>query len=89
MRWLHDFETNKEDILFGWVHYSDLKTLKSQDILERTGHIIMSLRYNYKEEGQIDDFNKLKEFVLRLPFNNEFKDSLIKMGFRDKLGIEL
>jgi hypothetical protein len=89
MRWLHDYETNKERMLFGWVHFSDLKSLKSQDILESAGHILMSLCYNYKEEGKTDDYNKLKEFVLRLPFNNEFKSSLVNMDFRDNNGNEI
>jgi hypothetical protein len=89
MRWLHGYETNKEGILFGWSHFSDLKSLKSQNILECTGHIIISLCYNYKEEGKTEDFNKLKEYVLRLPFNNEFKSSLVTMGFRDEQGNEI
>jgi hypothetical protein len=89
MRWLHDFETNKEKMAFGWAHFSDLKTPKSQDILESTGHIITSLCYNYKEEGKNDEYNKLREFVLRLPFNNEFKSSLVNMGFRDNNGNEI
>lgn len=89
MRWLHNYDTNKMRMLFGWAHFSDLEPLKSQDILESVGHIIMSLCYNYKEEGKNDDYNKLKEFVLRLPFNNEFKNSLVNMDFRDKCGDEI
>lgn len=89
MRWLHNYETNKERMIFGWAHFSDLNTLKSQDILESTGHIIMSLCNNYKDEGETEDYNRLKEFVLRLPFNNEFKSSLINMGFRDQNGNEI
>lgn len=86
MRWLHNYETNNEKILFGWAHFSETDGINSQTLLENMGHVIISLCYNYKMENSIDDFEKLKEFVLRLPFNNDFKSSLINMGFRDKEG---
>lgn len=47
---------------------------------------MISLCYNYKKEGKIVDYNKLKDFVRRLPFDNEFKSSSINLGFRDENG---
>jgi len=88
MRWVHDYTTNEEKILFGWAHFSEYNTVDSQKILENVGHIIISLAYNYKVEGKLDDYNKLKDFVLRLPFNNEFKSSLVNLDFRDNQGNE-
>lgn len=88
MRWLHEYETNKDDILFGWSHFSDKDIIESSKLLNNIGHILISLCFTYKIENNIDDFNKLKEFVLRLPFDNEFKSSLINLGFRDESGNE-
>jgi hypothetical protein len=86
MRWLHDYETNNEQILFGWVHFTDNKIIAAQALLENVGHIIMSLCYAYKFEGKVDDYEKLKEYVLKLPFDIVYKSSLINMGFRDENG---
>lgn len=86
MRWLHNYETNNEKILYGWSHFSETNGINSQTLLENMGHIIISLCHNYKMENLMDDYEKLKEFVLRLPFNNDFMSSLINMGFRDKDG---
>ena len=86
MRWLHKYETNKENIIFGWAHFSDIKTSSSQVLLENIGHIIISLCYNYKCEGKIDEYNRLREFVLLLPINDEYRSSLVNLGFRDSDG---
>lgn len=88
MRWVHDYTTNNEKILFGWAHFSDQNTIDSTAILENVGHILISLAYNYKIENKQNEYDKLKEFVLRLPFNNEYKTSLINLGFRDANGNE-
>ena len=86
MRWLHDYETNKENILFGWVHFSDKNIISSDKLLESVGHIIISLCSTYKSEGKTTEYNSLKEFVLKLPFDKKFESSLINMGFRDQAG---
>jgi len=88
MLWLHEYETNKNDFSFGWSHFSVKDIIGSDLLLENIGHIIISLCFTYKIEDKIDDYNKLKEFVLKLPFNDEFKSSLINLGFRDKNGIK-
>lgn len=89
MRWLHNYNTNNEKILFGWSHFSSIDGRNSQTLLESLGHVIMSLCHNYKMENLTDDYIKLKEFVLRLPFNDQFKSSLINLGFRDQNGAEI
>jgi hypothetical protein len=86
MRWLHDYETNEKNILFGWVHFADDKIIEAKQLLENVGHIIMSLCYAYKSEGNSQDYEKLKDLVLKLPFNNVYKSSLINMGFRNESG---
>lgn len=88
MRWLHNYETNNENIIFGWVHFTDKIAISAQTLLENIGHIIISLCYAYKCEGKSDDYEKLKEFVLKLPFDNMYKSSLQNMGFRDENGNE-
>lgn len=86
MRWLHDYETNNENILLGWAHFTDDGIIGSTELLENIGHIIISLCSVYKAEGKFDDYNNLKNLVLKLPFNNDYKSSLITMGFRDENG---
>jgi len=86
MRWLHNYETNSENILFGWVHFNDENIIRSDELLESVGHIMISLCSTYKAEGRNKEYNSLKEFVLKLPFDKNFKSSLINMGFRDQSG---
>ncbi len=86
MRWLHEYETNKENILFGWAHFADDKIIDANRLLENVGHIIMSLCYAYKSEGNSQDYERLKYFVLKLPFDSVYKSSLINMGFRNESG---
>lgn len=89
MRWLHQYETNVITMSIGWVHFSDDGVIKSEELLDKVGHIIMSLCYAYKEEGKSDEYSKLKEFVLKLPFNNEYQSQLINMKFRNTKGLEI
>lgn len=88
MRWLHKYDTNSKIIHLGWVHFTgeDCKT-NSTELLKSIGHIIMSLCYAYKEEGKEEEYKKLREFVLKLPFDDYiYNSSLINMGFRDNEG---
>lgn len=89
MRWLHQYETNILKMAVGWAHFSDDGIIKSRELLEKIGHIIMSLCYAYKAENKEEEYTKLKEFVLKLPFNTEYQSSLVNMKFRNPDGTEL
>ncbi len=86
MRWLHKYRTNKGKITFGWAHYSDERIINSQNLLENIGNIIISLTHTYKMEKRNDEYNLLKNIVNNLPFNKEYKSSLINLGFRNSRG---
>lgn len=86
MRWLHKYETNEKKIEVGWAHFADDGITKSNELLNKIGHIIMSLSYAYKAESKREEYLKLKEFVLKLPFNNEYQSALVNMNFRDNTG---
>jgi hypothetical protein len=40
-------------------------------------------------ETKFQEYLKLKDFVLKLPFNNEYKSALVNMKFRDNSGIPI
>jgi hypothetical protein len=85
MRWLHNYDTNSEKIIFAWAH----DERNPQLLLKSIGHIIISLCHNYKINNKLDDYQSLRKFVFRLPFNKDYKSSLITLGFRDKQGKEI
>ena len=76
-------------VTFGWVHYADVKIISSSDLLKKVGHIFMSLCSAYKDEGKMKEYLALKDFIMKLPFNSEYKSSLINMGYRNSKGEEL
>jgi hypothetical protein len=86
MRWLHKYETNKKQMEIGWAHFADDGIIKSNQLLDKIGHIIMSLAYTYKVEGKTEEYQKIREFVLKLPFNKEYQSGLVNMNFRNSSG---
>ena len=88
-KWLHQYQTNSLQILFGWAHFNEEGVIKSPQLLEKLGHIIMSLAYSFQSDGNTDDYLRLKYFVLKLPFEGKFKSALVNMHFRDENGNEV
>lgn len=86
MKWVHKYKTNNSKMEVKWAHFADDGIITSQNLLKKIGHIILSLTYTYKSEGKDDEYNKLKEFVLKLPFDSEFKSELVALKFRNNSG---
>lgn len=89
MRWLHNFKTNVKTMEIGWAHFADDGIINSNELLNKVGHIIMSLSYAYKAESKLEEYLKLKDFVLKLPFDKDYQSALINMKFRDRNGNEI
>jgi hypothetical protein len=86
MRWPHMYGTNRKVVIWGWAHFSDDKVMHSDKLLEKVGHILLSLCHTYMHEKKEEEYQALKKIILKLPFNEEYKNELYTLGFRDAKG---
>ncbi|MBN1971088.1 MAG: hypothetical protein JW870_17105 [Candidatus Delongbacteria bacterium] len=84
--WLRKYKTNSE-LTYSWKHYGDLLETEinnPDETIPQSIHLLAGLCLSFKNNGDIENFNRLKDLLIsKENLNNEISDVINILGIKD------